>query len=708
MKKSFWLLGLIILLIIPTIHGQIIEPITGNYSFNELNISWNPINNPIITNITINGTTNYTITKNETNYYSSNVWSDGACVSTYTFTNYTAYGGMINLTDNHTFDSINATFDCRAGGTSDKCVLRFMIIYFDGTIDYTINHTVNGGSALNAYNRSFPVPQNKKPISKLIPQKAGSNAVMCDDTEIKIINATNNGANITSNFELPIGTYNIILEQINTSETLITIGTPFMIISNNFINFTFLNSLNNLILSGQTINYEVIDNQGNIINGLTTTGNAQIQSSTGTGSITISGTDIVSKTTDYTSIYGTNYYNISTYPGQVVLLATRDMFTDALINNVSINLSGTATYNWLVNGTQNYTNITAGGYNVQIGKSGYTNFTDTFTVSRTDLVNKTYYLTTNGQNTIFYVKNIYDQFLEGAIVNISRSSDQALLYSKTTDGVGSVLFVLDPSITYLVTATLNGYNSYSGLITPSTNSFTLTLGTTQTSIPDYYTGIINTFSPIGNLQNNTNYNLTATYTSDDWNITNCYLQILYLNNTIINTTIFTTCDEDEGEGTITFNTGNNTYIQLISIYTINATNTSTNTSYSQNISYKKTYQITSYYEGDYSLAKAIRNTKNFNGSGFGNNEIMMITFILIFSVAITAMRRSVNKYVNSGTLLILITLLVLTASTFNLLPLTFLQYTNPLFGEEMAQYGLAILLALLTIYSVIMNKEEEK
>ncbi|HPE15047.1 MAG TPA: hypothetical protein PLT65_04355 [Bacilli bacterium] len=500
--------------------------------------------------------------------------------------------------------------------------------------------------------------------------------------------------NITSN-STPINFTNTTYMTTNVTNLYTTI-----------INLGVYNVLTNSLLTN--INYIITHIvSGLIINGFTATGTDNIKWVTGSTSVNVYGDDIVEKTGLTTFYNGLNYYNISTYPGQVVLLQTRDMFTNALINNVSLNLSGSATYNWLINGTQNYTGVTAGGYNVQIGKSGYTNFTDTFTVSRTALVNKTYYLSTNGQNTIFYVKNIYDQFLEGATVNISRSSDQALLYSKTTDGVGSVLFVLDPSITYLVTVTMNGYNPYSGIITPSTNSFTITLGTPQTTIPDYYSGILNTFTPTTNLQNNTNYNFTAEYTSESWNITNCYLTILDKTNNVLNTTTFTTCEENEGEGLINFNTNNYTYLQLISTYTINATNTTDNTTYLQNISYKKSYGVYSYYEGDYSLMNAIRNTKNFNGSGFGDSERIMIAFIIIFSIAIAAMRRSVNKYVNSGNLLILIALLVFTMSYLELMTLNFIPGSGVV-NNVMNQYGVSILIGLLAILTAIFNREEEK
>lgn len=466
---------------------------------------------------------------------------------------------------------------------------------------------------------------------------------------------------------------------------------------NTYVNITALNSINNASLV--RFNYTLLHSSGELINGSTSTSNMSVQWINGTTDATISGSNLVSKTESITAVIGTtNYYNISTYPGNVLILSAKDMYYNTFLVNVSVNLTGGTNYALMVNSTSIFQNITSGIYSVLVGKSGYTSFTDSLVSGSTILVNKTFFLSSSASTVTIYAKNIYDQYIVGANVTLSRASDGVLVGQKQTDGTGGAAFVLDTNLQYTLNISAANYNTYSGLLSVLSSTVVITLAQNTTNIPDFYAGITTQNSPNPGilLQSNTTYNFTSNFTSTNWNITACNISVYTLNNTLLNTTTYSICNPTNGTGNISYRTGNYSFLQIITMYTVN------NSGSSQTISYKVRYGISNTYEGDFSIMHGLRSFSAFDKSGFGSGERLMIVFIVIFSVVIAAARRSVNKYVNSGTLLLLVALLTIAASAADLLHLDFIDPTT-VTGPVMAQWGVAILIGILAGFTIFEN-----
>jgi hypothetical protein len=541
-------------------------------------------------------------------------------------------------------------------------------------------------------------------------------------TTLKIWNVSINGAgnfSTTTTYtetnqsqDLSSGTYYFY----PISSTNNYLGTPysytFADLGTETINVTGLyNATLNIGVKDTVTNAVVTSFNGNITYGTytetfnTTNGTASINLITGLNYPTYVSSTGYTTTVNYANINSNStnqYYNFSLYSTTTLIINTKNMYDNTYIDGVSVNLTGNTNYVLLVNNTSIF-NVNQGNYNAIIGKAGYTTINDYFTHGTSTLTNKTYYLTNNGLSVTFYVKNIYGQFMTGAQVNVSRASDGALIGSKLSDSAGAATFILDTNLNYLVTATLSGYNSYSGNIEPTTDTFILTLGSNVTEIdPDYYTGFTATFSPSSSndITNNTNEQFNFTYNSTNWNVSYCYITIGNT-STSLNTTTYTTCDSDYGFASLYLYTGNQTFLDIIATLTIN------DDGYYTNITFSKKYSINTFYEGEYSLFHAVRHFKEFDKAGFDQSNHLFIVFIIIFSITLTAARQRINEYTNSANLLLLLALLVGVASYLELLNLPFLAGSGTI-SIFMERWGISVLVTVLAVITYIINGNEER
>lgn len=395
---------------------------------------------------------------------------------------------------------------------------------------------------------------------------------------------------------------------------------------------------------------------------------------------------------------GYDTYTANLTPQNTICFNFYDMLYGTPLNNVNVTLISTSIYTYIVNNSMCKYNLNSGVYTLIATAPNYTTYTGTATISNT-INNQSIYLTNNAASLTVFVKNTYDQYLLGAIINVYKQSDNTLVQSKTTDLTGSALFNLDINQNYLLTVNATGYNYYSQPLTITTSSIVITLGTTQNASTNYYGGIVNTFSPgAGNIiLNNTNQQFNTSYTNQYWNITSCTFTLLDQSNNILNTTSYTTCNFASGSATLTINTANNTKIKAMNNLTINNNGTTTS------ISYQTMYGIKYFYEGDFSISHGIKDFKNFDKSGFGEGERIIIVFVIIISIVLAAARTSVNKYVNSGTLLLLVALLVIAFSITHLMDLTFIDQTT-LLRPYVNQWGVATIVTILAIFTLWMNK----
>lgn len=194
---------------------------------------------------------------------------------------------------------------------------------------------------------------------------------------------------------------------------------------------------------------------------------------------------------------------------------------------------------------------------------------NTQTLTNTTLLQTLYLLPSSQATSIsFVIKNVAEQALSGATVNVTRDG-YGLIAAGTTDDSGTVNFELDQSVTYTITASKAGYPISVLVVTPAETLYTIVLGQTSTAPIDYRTGVTWTIQPTSqSLTNNTVYEFNMTLSSSFWDVDEYGFYTSNLSGTILNTTSTTST------GTLikTFtNTGNNTAITLNYYWVINST-----------------------------------------------------------------------------------------------------------------------------------------
>lgn len=579
--------------------------------------------------------------------------------------------------------------------------------YIDGT--NTTTTPINLGGQYN----SVINPNNVTPVSQI---EVWANSSVLQNIQLSLWNytkiLTNTSLNISlSPLNLNTGSRTLTLTSFNTSNNLFeTVSTNFNYIYNATLNVYFYNITNSLIPA--TITISNTNGQDTRI----------INSTNGTTSINVVETNNYNTTTNSTGYI--NMYNdvlinsllqtlniTNIYPSNSICFNFYDMLYGTNLTNINATLAGTSVYSWITNNSACKYNLQNGIYTLVATKNNYTTYTSTVTLSSTTLNNQTIYMTNSGAIVTIYVKNIYDQYLSGATVTVKRQIDNQIIASGTTDFTGAIPIVVDTNMQYSVTVSSPGYVTNIGTLTPTSTTLIITLASPTNTTPNYYAGITTYFSPdIGSIiLNNTIYQFNFTYTNNYWTITNCYITMLDENENII--TIGTTnCGNTSGSGTITLNTNNYTYLTLIPTLTIKTIDSTTNTTNYVNVSYKQMFQVKYFYTGDYSIAHAITDFKNFNKSGFDNTNRFLIVFIAIFAIIIAAARNSINKYVSSTALLGLLFFLVLLACNLQLctLPLPGLDSTglNGLLARTVSQYGVALLVGALWLVTIVMNWQE--
>lgn len=199
------------------------------------------------------------------------------------------------------------------------------------------------------------------------------------------------------------------------------------------------------------------------------------------------------------------------------------------------------------------------------------------------------------------------------------------LESKTTDGSGIATFFLNPNSAYTLTASKNGYTSFSTTIYPTQSTYTITLSsTTAGNITSYNQGVNYSVNPTSSyLSNGTTYNFNVTLSSsyltlDSWgfNISN--------GSTVLSTTTGTGGLGNLGNINTNFNTGNNyTNLNLNVFWTYNGT-----TVYAT-----KTYTIEKLSGTGWSIDNFNTDFKSYISSGFFGLTpvgLNIIIFLIIF------------------------------------------------------------------------------
>lgn len=325
------------------------------------------------------------------------------------------------------------------------------------------------------------------------------------------------------------------------------------------------------------------------------------------------------------------YYkaNFTLYRDKSIYFYVRDIVTGHLLNYSNITLNGAVNYNFnLFNMSTFQYNLNTGTYTVTAIAAGYGSASGTTEIKTGSLDNQTFYLSADPTTVAIYVRNPYNQYIEGANVTLIRQSDGTNLGLKTTDLSGAVSFEVQKSIGYIINITATNYDTYSKTLNIIESTYTITIEFANSSSTSYYKGFNYNFTPFGNnsIANSTSYDFTFQFVSSYWNVTGCELEIYDENLTYItNTSCYSTTST--GSGTINLNTGNNNSLQLRSIIQINGAT----------ITYLQYYFPAYRYIGSYSLYTALKNLGQYNKVGFGQFAKITIAVLLLIALIVTVL-----------------------------------------------------------------------
>lgn len=251
------------------------------------------------------------------------------------------------------------------------------------------------------------------------------------------------------------------------------------------------------------------------------------------------------------------------------------------------------------------------------------------TISLTNATTQqTLYLLPNslGIYVTFQIINPALQPIEGVSVNIS-SSTFGPIETKMTDASGAATFFLNPLINYNIVATKAGLPTYTTSLTPTQTDYTITMGvsSTNTTVQDYFRGIVYSIGPSGTyLTNGTDYVFNFTISSDFWNLDRFGFSIRNASGSQFGSNI--SMVSSGGTVSLNRNVGRNTTI-IVDAYWVIQGNTT-------NVS--KTFTIFDSSGSGTSLANLrdritlyIQNGGFFGLTPFGLN---IIVFLIIFSV----------------------------------------------------------------------------
>jgi len=127
-------------------------------------------------------------------------------------------------------------------------------------------------------------------------------------------------------------------------------------------------------------------------------------------------------------------------------------------------------------------------------------------------------------DVVFTVKNEFGRPIEGAVVTLTRQSDNISYDSETTDLSGQVLVnKLNSNNWFILTSVADGYTNFSGLVNIIDNSYTVTMVDNGGDGISYYSGIFSNVSLITSPTNNpvdepTNFSININSSDSQLNI----------------------------------------------------------------------------------------------------------------------------------------------------------------------------------------------
>lgn len=332
--------------------------------------------------------------------------------------------------------------------------------------------------------------------------------------------------------------------------------------------------------------------------------------------------------------------------------------------------------------------------NVQFASTGYpTRALSVSEVLTNSTTSRVLYLLSSslGIFTSFNVVSGVGNNLAGALVTatININGIPTNVVSGVTDSSGLVSFFLDPTLSHLITSSYSGLPTFTTMITPTQPLYTINMGGGNNNLPPangttvgYNLTYIITPSN-SSLLNNTSYDF-------GFNVNG--LDIIYISETISNSSGYELGSVNGTNGLITtnINTGNETY--LIGTYIIR---TST-----ENLTFTKTWKVSNFYEGDYSLFYLM---KSWDVYDFTYDYYKIIIMLLILVGAIGGLSKiEVTDTAESKIGLGLMIIWIFSYVGWLTINVSVASPANPLYNlnQWANQYGIAILATIAGIYSI--------
>lgn len=442
-------------------------------------------------------------------------------------------------------------------------------------------------------------------------------------------------------------------------------------------NGTYLNNFSALLYSSTT---------GNLSTYTTTNGSIIVPWANETSLLNITIFNIIfnnvtyANTSSYIVFNGTApaYENktVSVYLQNTVDFNLLDSYTLTLLNvSANITLTGsTATYNFNTsNGTYHAASLNADTYTVRVTATGYNANTVLLTTAG-DYQNVTYYMDGNTQLVTFSLQDTLGNPIENSTVSFGRNFNGTIqtFAQIVTDFSGLFSLYLNPSVTYLLTAThpSGTYATFTGNILPSQS--TTYLIRMQFANAETFSSILNyTYAHYTAVYDNTTSTINVSYEvissigdldnfglSTDYNTTNFAQNVTGITGGGIATILITGVD-------LTFQN------------TINVTFFIDRTGFSV-LNYSVPFTFEHYATSNQSLTGGLSN--NFPTSWFG--KALLGTFILVVCIAgIFALTSSSTAAIVTG----IVVTGVLSIPTVALFPL--------LYGVIVVVVGIVVLIA---------------
>jgi len=248
--------------------------------------------------------------------------------------------------------------------------------------------------------------------------------------------------------------------------------------------------------------------------------------------------------------------NFTLYPAQTLELFLFDGETTAeFLNLTQISVSSDLiSYDFNTsNGTYYLNPIIPGNYTLQFDSAGYNTIYRYITIGEDEYNSMDVYMTQGGNLVTFTVIDNLGNNVDGAIIGVRYfvNGTEVFVGQRQTDLSGSAQMVLNGNLTYTITANKDGFDTFSGTLTPFQSSYIINL---ESDNLNRFTSVFNDISYRTNLNSPSNESwafatfdvVSASGSLRSFSMSTTYNSITYSQSTL----------SDPNGGTLSFNITN--------------------------------------------------------------------------------------------------------------------------------------------------------